>query len=51
MYRYNGWLIYQGPPHPVTGQWRAERFGVRMGTTTEAGIRRMIDQRGPVLPT
>ncbi len=44
-YRYKGWTIYQGPSHPVTGLWRAVRFGVGMGHNTLEGLQRMIDRR------
>jgi len=43
--KYRGWNIWRGPDHPITGQWRADRFGIRMGNTTREGLLRMIDLR------
>ena len=37
--------MYAGPPHPITGQWRALRLGVTMGATTKAQLLSMIDAK------
>jgi len=42
---YRGWHVYAGPPHPITGQWRALRLGVTMGATTKAQLLSMIDAK------
>ena len=44
---YHGWRIkdHGANYHPRTGRWRAERFGVGMGSGTAAGLRTMIIQR------
>lgn len=42
---HRGWFIYQGPSHPVTGQWRATRYGVGMCAGTREQLIRMIDQK------
>ena len=44
---YRGWAIYDNGAqcHPITGRWQAWRWGVRIGTTTQEGLIRMIDQR------
>jgi hypothetical protein len=49
---YKGWHISDGGPnyHPVTGRWRAVRYGVGMGHNTEEGLRRMIDMREAACP-
>ena len=44
-YRYRGWDIGRGPAHPVTGQWRAESFGVTMSASTRIQLERMVDFR------
>ena len=45
--RYDGWNIYDRGKgnHPITGRFFATRRGVRIGTTTEEGLIRMIDQK------
>lgn len=40
-----GWSITQGPPHPVTGVWRAVRFGVSINAGTYEALIQMIDDR------
>lgn len=42
---YRGWRIFYDGSAPVTGRWRATRFGVGMCAGSEALLRRMIDQR------
>lgn len=42
---YRGWEISFNDSLPVTGKWRAERFGVGMCAGTEAAILRMIDTK------
>lgn len=42
---YRGWHIRHHPAGPVTGQWRAERFGVGMGAGNPEQLKRMIDVR------
>ena len=44
-YEYNGWRITFNPALPVTGRWRAERYGVGMCSNSEISIRRMIDAK------
>lgn len=43
---YRGWVIYRGPDHPVTGKWRARRWGVTIGHSDLAGLIKMIHERG-----
>lgn len=45
MVSYRGWQIRYDGAAPVTGRWRATRFGVGMCAGSEALLRRMIDQR------
>lgn len=47
---YNGWAIYHDVYGPVTGQYVAFRFGVRIGAGTESELITMINQRDPTLP-
>jgi hypothetical protein len=42
---YRGWEIYQDINAPITGRWKALRFGVRIGNTTKEGVKRMIDAK------
>lgn len=42
---YRGWDVSYKPERPVTGKWRAERFGVGMCANTREMIIRMIDRR------
>lgn len=42
---YRGWKIEQGPEHPVTGRWRATRYGVEMCAGDEPMLKRMIDSK------
>lgn len=44
---YAGWRCYDRGPgsHSVTGRFFAVKWGVRIGTTTEEGLIRMIDLR------
>ena len=42
---YRGWAISYSAARPVTGQWRAERFGVGMCAGTRDALIRMIDTR------
>lgn len=42
---YKGWAIWKSDIAPVTGRWKARRFGVEMCANDEALLRRMIDQR------
>lgn len=44
-YTYKGWLISYNPNNPVTGTWRAERFGVGMCHNSEAAVKRMVDYK------
>jgi hypothetical protein len=46
-YSYKGWEIYDNGPEywPVTGRYQAKKFGIRIGTSTEEGLIKMIDQR------
>ena len=39
---YNGWHITYNPNLPITGQWRAERFGVGMCNNSLESIKRTI---------
>jgi len=41
--RYKGWLVSFSHNAPVTGKWRAERFGVGMCAGTAEQLQRMID--------
>lgn len=47
MWHYRGWDIYDNGEgsHPVTGRFRAKRFGVGMGHGNLEGLKRMIDTR------
>ncbi len=42
---YRGWTVNEGPSAPVTGRWRALRFGVGMCANTRALLLRMIDSK------
>lgn len=42
---YRGWDIWHDRFQPVTGQWRAMRFGVGMCAGTKEALHRMIDSR------
>lgn len=43
---YRGWEYYFDEDAPASSQWRAERAGgIRMNTNSEAGIKRMIDNK------
>jgi len=42
---YRGWIIHLCPGHPVTGQVRAYRHGVRLGGTAWPMVKSMLDQR------
>lgn len=44
-YLYRGWRISYGRNRPVTGLYKAERYGVEMGAGTEEALRRMIDTK------
>lgn len=44
-YTYKGWLISYSPNRPVTGTWRAERFGVGMGHNSEEAVKSMVDRK------
>ncbi len=43
--RHKGWEINYNPSRPVTGVWRAERFGVGMCAGTFDALIRMIDTK------
>lgn len=43
MKHYNGWTYDFDPGRPVTGQWRATRYGVGLCTNSEDALKRMID--------
>jgi hypothetical protein len=47
---YRGWSIYHCPNAPITGQYQAVKFGVKIGSNTEEMVIRMIDQRLPWTP-
>lgn len=40
-----GWIIWEGPDHPITGKWRAVKHGVSMGHNTKEGLVSMITER------
>lgn len=40
-----GWRIYEDMTAPVTGRWKAVRYGVRMGASTYEMLVNMIYQR------
>lgn len=44
-YVYRGWRITYDPLRPVTGTWRAARYGVGMCNNSEESIRRMVDTK------
>lgn len=44
-YNYRGWEVTYDRYRPATGLWRAERFGVGMGSGEERALIRMIDVR------
>ena len=42
---YQGWYIYKQPLSWGRHVWIAQRFGVTMRTDTQAGLKRMIENR------
>lgn len=42
---YRGWKLYYDPDGPVTGKYRALRYGVGMGASTLEMLQSMIDNR------
>lgn len=42
---YRGWRVEYHQHAPVTGRWKAERFGVTMCSGTKPALLSMIDQR------
>lgn len=42
---YRGWWISYGSKRPVTGTWRATRYGVGMCAGSREALVRMIDQK------
>lgn len=42
---YRGYTITYDPNAPITGKWRAVRFGVGMCANTREMLIRMIDQK------
>lgn len=42
---YKGWQIFQDSDAPVTGRWKARRYGVQMGASTQPMLESMIDKR------
>lgn len=42
---YKGWKLSFSSTRPITGQWRAERFGVCMCASTRGALVNMIDTR------
>ena len=50
-YMYRGYAVTFNRTRPVTGQWRAERFGVGMCAGSEDALRRMVDQKLADHPT
>ncbi len=42
---YRDWKIYYDPDGPVTGKYRALRFGVSMGANTLEMLKSMIDRK------
>ena len=40
---YRGWYVTYDSTRPVTGRWRAERFGVGMCNNSKESLIRMID--------
>lgn len=40
---YRGWSITHSELRPVTGRWMAQRHGVRVGSGTLEGVKRVID--------
>lgn len=45
MNTYKGWTVTYSDKRPVTGIWRAERFGVGMCAGSLEALQRMIDTR------
>jgi hypothetical protein len=43
--KYKGWTITFNENRPVTGTWRAERFGVGMCASSLESLQHMIDIR------
>lgn len=43
--RYHGWWITFNITRPLSGQWRAEKFGVGMCNSSYEALIRMIEQR------
>jgi hypothetical protein len=41
---YKGWTIQNEPSAPVTGRWKAYRYGVRIGAST-LDMLKSIDNR------
>lgn len=42
---YRGWIITFSENRPITGQWRAERFGVGLCNNSLESVKRMIDKK------
>lgn len=45
MNEYRGWHTTYSEARPVTGRWRAERFGVGLSAGSRDALLRMIDQK------
>lgn len=45
MHIYKGWTITYSSTRPVTGTYKAERFGVTMSAASREALERMINQR------
>jgi hypothetical protein len=42
---FSGWSIYHNPSGPVTGQYLAYRWGIRMGANTQEMLISMIQSK------
>lgn len=47
---YKGWSIDYDVRRPVTGTWRAERYGIGMCAGTKEALYRMIDTKVAFAP-
>ena len=43
--KYREWTITYSDARPVTGRWRAERFGVGVSSKSEEGVKKLVDYR------
>ena len=46
---YNGWRIDYSAHRPITGQWRAERFGITEQAVSYDALIVLLDQRADLV--